>query len=319
MGKFFTNKTCIYLDQFAVSNLSEDHTWEELLNLLKKGIENEKIVIPYSSDHLFESSHKDFDRAKEADRLLFQMSNGISLEITPILEAKLLISSIRKRPITKGIYTVKVAENIFESKDNYNFFKNLKTTFNQMSHESTVLVNQIRSITREGKKQDGNDQKNSIQRTASIYQKELENRLRKFSRYGFYDKKPIKFSMATIPFWADQIMDVLIREYRITKVEAKKGEEILKKYGLKNIVPPLYVRCALETMLAVKHQQETANDHFDIIRLSCAVPFADIVLTDKSKVFDIKSSFLDMDFNIKSYSGTQKDLLNLKSELSSLI
>lgn len=319
MGKFFTNKTCIYLDQFAVINLSDDPKWGELLELLKKGIDNEKIVIPYSSEHLFESSHKDYDKAKSFDDLLFSLSRGVGLEIAPLLIPKHLIYAIRKRPVNRSVYTLPIGKSVFSEVDNYSKFKGLKAMFNKMSEEGSSLVNSIREITREDKNSSTADIEMSIKRTNTIYQQELETRLRKFSRYGFFDRKNIEYSMVTIPFWADQSMDTLISSFNMTKAEAKKGEEILKTKGIKNIIPPLYVQTALETMLAVKHQKETANDHFDILRLSSAIPFADIILADKSKVFDIKKSLLDIDFDVEVFSGSKIDLPRLKDRLISLI
>lgn len=319
MGKFISNKTVIYLDQFAVSNLSEEDSWKEFLNLLNEGIRKEKLAVLYSTEHLIESCQKDYERAVNADRLLFTLSKGLSLETEAITTSRLLINVIRKIPSKASTYCLQIKKPVLEDKEKYENLRELKSTFNQMVGEGTSLVNQIRDATRVSKKGSIEFQKQSALATSVRYQKELEKRLKKFSRYGFYDRHPVTFSMHTIPFWADSIMDILINHHHLNRKEAKKGEDILNKQGLKKILPPLYVRTVLETMLAVKHQKETANDHLDIVRLCCAVPFADIVLTDKSKVYDIKSIGLDSDFNTEIFSGIKADLENFKKRLEQIM
>lgn len=105
MGKFFKNKLCIYLDQFAVINLSENQEWGDLLNLIQKGVREQKIVILYSTEHLIESSHKHFDKANAADKLLFELSSGFSIEIEVIAASKLLIAALRKRPVSTAVFS----------------------------------------------------------------------------------------------------------------------------------------------------------------------------------------------------------------------
>lgn len=319
MGKLFDYKTCVYLDQFAVSNLSENKDWMEVLDLLEKGVTSQKIVIPYSVEHLLESSQKDFEKAQIADTLLFKLSLGVGLEPEYATWAKLLIAAIRNKPITRHIYYHKVQQPAFENMHHFDKFKSLKATFNQWSLEASGNLNTLRAMIRNNNVPDLNHLKISVSATSHRYQTELENRLKKYSRYGFFDRREIHFTTHTIPFWADSLMDILTSTYFLTKQEAKKGESILKSNGIKKVIPTLYIRTALETILSLKQQHETANDYIDIQRLATAIPCSDIVLTDKSKVYDIKMLELDKEYKVQAYSGTQNDINNFIQHLKSIL
>lgn len=319
MGKFYAGKHCVYLDQFAVSNLVDQEDWSDLLALLKKGINEQKIIVPYSFEHLVESSKMTFEKAKVVDNLLFSLSNGITLKNISQIIPLLLISAIRNRPVNAKTYTFTATETVFSNPVNFNELRNRKTIFDQMSQEGTSQNNKIREITREGKRLESS-QHPAIFKTLQLQASDdLRKRLIKFHRYGFYDKTPVKYSMTSIPYWADFVMDTLIHEYLLTKDEAKRCESLILKNGLKTTVPPVHVRSTLEAMLAIKQQKETANDHFDILRMSLAITFADIVITDKSKVFDIKNSNLHNDYNTNVYSGSKTDLTEFKSKIQSIV
>jgi len=319
MGKFIPTKCCIYLDQFAVSNLSEEEGWKDILKILKTGISSQRIFIPYSTEHLIESSLKDPINAQKTDKLFYSLTNGVGLDVEHRINSRYLINAIRNRPISFSTYCKTYPSSIFENESELIHFQALKNMFNKMSSESTSLVNDLRSIRRPVQSQNFNRLSESVNFLSSHYQEELEHRLKKYSKYGFFDRKTINFSMISIPHWADSIMDELIYVFKLTQKEAKKGYLFLVKNGVKKTIPPLYVRTSLEAIIALKQQKETSNDHIDIMRLCTAIPFSDIILTDKSKAFDIKTLKLDIEFNFDVYSGSRKDIILFKDRISEIV
>jgi len=318
MGKY-TSKMCVYLDQFAVSYFSENQKWSRLRDLLIYGVKCDKLFIPYSFEHLIESSQKDFERAKIVDDFLFSVSDGIRLETETVINARLLLFHVRKKPINKSIFTAKIEKSVFSNPMLFSDFRNLKQFYNQMVSEGTLVTNELRSAIRLNHNPDFSHLPLFVNRTSEVYKGELVKRLSKFSKYGFYDKHDIRFSMITIPFWADTLINMLINEFGMTRSEAKKAAQILKQEGIKKIIPPLYVRASLESITAIKQKKELVNDHIDIVRLCSAIPFCDLIVTDKSKMHDIQMLGLHDDFKTEIFSGSNSGLLSFEKRIEQLI
>ncbi|MBK8088088.1 MAG: hypothetical protein IPK31_09130 [Chitinophagaceae bacterium] len=322
MGKYIPHKEIIYLDQFALSRLVDSEPgsiWEKLNDLLQEGVEMGRIVVPYANDHLIESSTSDIGKAVKEDAFLFELSKGVMLEIEPEIAARLLIYKVRNQRFGLGAFTTSATHNGFNSKEEIARYAGLRQQFDKMVDEGTGMLNMLRDATRVSKGQGKKGEKTSLEIIVAMYEKHLRTRLKIISRYGFYDKEGIKFSFIQIPFWADTIMDLLIEKYRITKDEARKAENLLGKEGLINTMPTHYVRAVLETMMMIKHQKEKVNDHIDIIRLSTAIPFCDIVLTDKIRQYDAKNFKLHSYFKTEIYSGTAEQLNMFANRLSEII
>lgn len=319
MGKFFKRKACIYLDQFAVSNLAEKTEWGEILILLREGVDNGKIIVPYSIEHLIETSQKDLERAQTADKILFDLSKGIGIETENVVSCKLLIGKVRKIPVNASTYCLKVPVRAFDDRTLFEHFSKKKQIFDKMTHEGFYSLNNLRGLMNEKQRQDFSELQKTIKIRAEIYQSELTTRFNKYSKYGFFDTKTIEFSFITIPFWADQVLNVLIKKFSLTRKEGRQLEIILKEKGIRHIIPNLYIRVALETILSLKQQKEKPNDHIDIMRLCTAIPFADIILTDKSKEYDIKTIGLDTEFKTEIFSGTFEGVMKFKEKLSQII
>ena len=303
-----------------MSNLSDNKDWEELLKLLEKGVKSGKFIIPYSLEHLLETSHKNLTNAQNTDKLLYNLSNGRVLEPEHIANANLLLCFVRRRTITNSSYTNIVKQNLLADDQNYLFYKNLKEKYDNMIMEATILSNQIREITRAKKqKSDFSTLAQSVIYKNNIYQNDLISRLFAFYQNGKFKAKIIQFEEITIPYWADTLTNYLIYELKMTRKEAKSAHALIKKFGIKKIIPPIYIRAALETILSIKQQKETPNDHIDINRLCVALPYSDIIMTDKSKVFDIKTLKLDIDFKTEVFSGNKEELSKFMEKIRSLL
>ena len=139
-----------------------------------------------------------------------------------------------------------------------------------------------------------------------------------FAKTGNFERKYLDFSGISIPHWADVLLDILIDKYRITTQEAETGYELIIKYGLM-IIPTIYVRSSLEGIAGTKQQKEDMGDHIDLMRLSTAIPSADIILTDKARVFDLKQLKFNEEFQVDIYSGAASDLTRFKLKLQEIL
>ncbi|NCU05123.1 MAG: hypothetical protein GXC73_14175 [Chitinophagaceae bacterium] len=322
MGKYIPNKHLIYLDQFALSRLvtfNPGTIWERLRHLLEKGVEERKIIVPYSLDHSMESCTSDMELAEREDAFLFDLSKGFMLDIEAKIAAKYIVHMVRNKRIGITIFRKDATHKALGTKESQAQFAERREKYEQMIKEGTSQLNTFREIARDGKKPDKKLVETSLQILVSNYQQNMILRLKQYSRYGFYDKRKIEFSFISIPFWADVFMEIMIHNHQLTQDEAKKAMHLLEREGLRKVMPTQYIRAAIEAMMMVKQQAEKVNDHVDIIRLCTALPFCDIVLTDKMRRYDITTMQLDAEFKTEIYSGTKEQLALFEERLSSIV
>jgi hypothetical protein len=320
VGKFFKNSTCIYLDQYAVSNiLSEsDDTWKEIKCLITQGTESEKIIVPYSFEHLLETSNRPYEVANTHDQFLFKLSGRLKIRSEQAINTKVIINRIRKRSDDISTFTEEIEDGQLNSFAEHAFYSKLHAQYKSMTGESTQLLNIIRGASSQKPKLDKDLQKIMVQLMINRYQSQLTTRFHSYSKTGKFIRQPVELSNITIPFWADVLVDSLVDTHKLTKKEAKRGKELINNNGLK-IIPAIYIRSAIEGFMGAKQQKEDINDHIDITRLCVSVPFADIVLTDKARHFDLTTLQLDTMFNTEIYSGTSSELAKFTSRLKELI
>jgi hypothetical protein len=322
MGKFFKNQVCVYLDQFAVSNCANPNSseeWQHLRTIIELGVANKALVIPYSNEHLLESSSRDAERAQEQDAFLFRISQGLSLMSEGDVTARLLLNLARKRLPSKSSFCQRVPVMGFAIQDGLQQFGTIKKGFNTMIEEAAVAVNYTRQFTAQGPRPNEPLRKTMLFLKEQYYTNELLSQLKKFAKHGFLERKTVVFPSRTIPLWSDALMVILISQLNMTQREARKIKESIEKHGLRVTAYPMFIRASLEAAMALKHQRETPNDYIDVQRLAVALPFADIVLTDKSKCFDIKEYSLHTLFGTEVYSGSREDLKQFTTRLSEIV
>lgn len=322
MGKYFPNKTTVYLDQFMTSQLFDKEAaqfWRNLLNLLEEAVAQDKVIVLYSLEHLLESSHRDYERARYHDVEFFKLTRGYTLESEGKTTTKLLLKAIRNYKITPSTFCYTLETARFSDKEIYELLRARKDTYNKMAEEMGNMINPIRAATASTGFFDLKVQRELAIEHGNEYKGELISRFRKLYRHGFSVERTIEFKVKEIPFWADAIINILINEHCLTRKECKRAWELLEKNSLANILPTLYVRTSLESMMATRHKKETHNDHIDILRMTTALPFSDIVFTDQSMASAIKDVNLDRDFKCTVLTGTAKDLEQFGEWLSGVL
>jgi hypothetical protein len=318
VGKFFKDKICIYLDQFAVSNIVDctDKIWADIGKLILNGVAAGKFIVPYSFEHLLETSNKAADQALLQDKFLFELSGGLKMNEERIVTAKILRNRIRKRKDEPTTYTAKIDRPFMDSEDTRDKFGKLHTLFKAKTEQSILFLNTMREASQ--KHRFSPDLSNAVishmmKQNASC----LTRRFEDYSKFGSFQREPVRFSDIIIPHWADVIMDTLIGEHKITRKEFARAKQLLKNNGIQ-IIPTIYVRSLLEAVMGIKQQKENVNDHVDLMRLTTAIPFADIVVTDKARSFDVKYLKLDAFFNTQVFSGGAGEILSFKNILGRL-
>lgn len=301
---------CLYLDQFAVSNicnLSDNELWVNIYNLIVDGVKKKKLICPGSIEHLVETSGADKHRAVLQDNLLKELSYGWHFYHESDITAHYIMCKIRKIKVTKCHFIRKEVTRSYNEENVYGDLQGIKQTYSEMVEDAADGVNKIRKITRDGMRGNKQSRDSLISIIKNKNKKHLLDRFSILVKNGSYKPDPIKLAGYSIPFWADALCSILVSKHRMTRKEAKIAYELLDNEGVE-IVPPISIRASLEAMLANKNANESPNDHIDIMRIAAGLPFSDIMMIDGSKASDVKELKLDKEFKTSVYSGKEKNI-----------
>jgi hypothetical protein len=132
-------KKCIYLDQFAVSDMIDADNksiWSDIRMKLFELHKNGLIFCPLSTEHYFETSQKNIEGAKNHDEFLSQLSDGYCLKPEIFITSQLISSRIRNNNVTLKTYMFENVKNRLDSEENYNAFDNLSKQLQNLVSDS---------------------------------------------------------------------------------------------------------------------------------------------------------------------------------------
>ncbi|MFA6151999.1 MAG: hypothetical protein WC716_11805 [Chitinophagaceae bacterium] len=318
MKGYISNKYCIYLDQFAVSNLYDGNPeWGEISELLWEGVNRGKLVCPISFEHLLETSGKSIDNAIGQNEYFFTLSDGLCFKAEPYITAQLLISDVRKNNITQNTFLTSKLNKSFSYRDSMADFKDKMEKFGSMIGESTLGINELRKSVRPMQTTLSSPAEQIIKVHQSIIAGQIVERLDELIRGGIIIRG-VKFSSLEVPHWIDLILDILMKINKMAANEAIKIRERIQKNGFEHI-STLNVRTTLIGYSASKSKKETKNDHIDILRIATSIQVADIMFVDKAKKFELTETGLDKKYNTRLFSGTKDDLCSFKILLKKIL
>lgn len=296
---------CIYLDQFAVSDIAEknDSSWIEIGNLLNKGLEENKLFCPYSAEHMIESSGKPFADSIINDKALSKLSKNYILFHEFDVTINLLICLIRRLPVTSEqfIFKGKIGLNYLNLEQNYQKLEKSRANFNNVIEETVSFSNLVRKISK--------NNKNPpfmkgflIKHISQSYSDELLNRFEVLEKGEPIETIPLNIAGLEFPFWADYIFIKLTSKEHLTVEESHFGKLLIEKYGVE-IIPTIQIRASLEALMAFKNIEDSKNHQIDISRISAALIVSDIMLLDGGKANDVKELKLDDVYGTQIFSG----------------
>ena len=317
MKKYYKNRYCIYLDQFAVSNLCEDHAdWIEIKELLIKGVSTSKLFCPLSTEHLLETSAKTEANAILQHNYFLSLSEGYCLRIEPFITAQLLISIIRQNNITYNTFLSNKIKPTFSYKDSLTQFRSNRNDLTSMINEVVDPTNEFKATQRNKKVSIA--ARNGLMATHKFLNtEEFINRLQELITTKGIHIRAVEFETRRVAHWIDYILDILLKIHKMNSKEAKMLFEHLKKHGF-NHISCLDVRTTMEAYSAVMQTSQSVNDQIDILRIASGIQIADIMLTDKQRKFELTETGLADKYQTKIFCGTRGDIIAFAHELRSL-
>lgn len=317
---FGKNKICIYIDQFAASNLFDEppnDIWAEAANLIDEKFKARKIICPVPSEHFLESANKTKNRAVKIDQKLHILSKGLAFLPEAAIAANYMIAIVRSVPIDQKIFCVPLKHaQTMNQQGAFDGFKAQHQDLNEKVTEAAAGANELRKILSQ-KKFPREIMESMYQATKIIQVRSFSERLAELIVNGHIISRGVNFANGQVIHWVDLILQILLWQHKITIEECTKLLHLVYNSGFEKI-PPLDIRTSLTANLAIEHKKETINDQIDIMRLSSGLPSADLVFTDKQRKFELAQTKLDKKYRAEIFSGTTNDLESFRDRLKSI-
>ena len=319
-GIFGKGVTCIYLDQFAASNIFDqpnNSLWKNIADLIQQKARQGKIICPVPSEHFLESAAKNRQNAMEMDQAFYSLAKGWAIKSEAFMTPTLIISLLRNKTPDWSSYCVKLKHPNTLAHDHYfSSFSEKNTTFRKQIEGRVNGQNVKRSILRQ--KRFPNAQIEPLTKAMRYLSIEpFSKRLGTLILKGSIITQGVETATGPIIDWVDLLIEILLKHHQLQWTEAIQLYGILRQSGFDKI-PPLNIRSELTINLAKHHKKETTNDHVDIMRLSTGLPIADLLFTDKQRKHELTETHLAEKYNAQVFSGTDADLEHFYSVLNQL-
>jgi len=314
---YFGTTYCLYLDQFAVSNLVEEQPgWKHVKQLIECGVANGQLVCPLPAEHFTETSGRHEVAAVKHHDYLVSLSGNFVFRPVAFIAAQLIISDIREINITWNTFLDRL-DPAFSYKQAIEKFRLRHAEYKGMIQRATEASNALRDYTRTIKIAPP-EQSSLATVNKSLVIGQFMDRLQELVGKGGLQIRGVKFETREVAHWIDYTLDVLLKKNKIKTAEAKKLLSNLKKNGF-DYISPFDVRYNLQSYLAVQHKKQTVNDEIDIQRIAAAIQLADIMLVDRQRKFELEETRLARKYRTTVYCGIQRDLHSLEHMLDMLV
>jgi hypothetical protein len=310
----------VYLDQCFVSHFlgePENQQWLELRNLVLKGNAARKILCPTSVEHLFETSMLPAADAIFLDELMRKLSFGWTLSTDLVLITKQIIWKLRNRPVSHEQFLEKGVLLPVEASGALMELKQMKTEMD--AHNAWLMqgVNELNALVRNGRKAGRQMLQFMIKRRTAGYAKEL---LAEVSSSLLVGRVVVRASAHNdrVPNLPSTVVYQLIAKHRLALAESHRLCRLLRTEGL-SFIPTLRIKAELEAMQFFRREKIEPGDQYDITRAACALPYADIFITDGGKASAIRELKLDSAFGTEVFSTKKSELQALTTRLNEIV
>ncbi len=303
----------VYLDQCVLSRFLEtpkNTQWCDLCEIILKGNASRRILCPTSLEHLIETSSLPNEDAVYLDELIRKLSFGWALSDEFLLIAHQIIAKLRDRLFSRAHFLEKRVLRPITYPGTLEKLREIKTGLDEHNAWRVQGVNELNSLVRDGPKAGAEMLQALIKLSSEGYVKKL---LAEVSNSLLAGHVIIRFEDNNDKMlnWASKVVYELIVKYRLTLEEGQKLCQLLRAEGL-NFIPSLQIRAELHAMQFFRREKIEPRDQYDITRAACALPYADVFITDGGKASAIRE--MKLDAANKSVVFSMK-----KSELNSMI
>ena len=310
----------VYLDQCVLSRFLDkpkNQQWLELSDLVLKGNAGRKILCPTSLEHLIETSMLPDAEAIILDELMGKLSFGWALSDECLQIARQIIAKLRSRPLCRADFLEKRLLRPITYPGTLAELREVKAGVDQHNAWTMQGVNDLNVFTREGRKGDGKMLQVLIKLSSDSYVKKLLAEVSNSLLVGRVVVRAEKHNDKMLN-WASKVVYELITKQRLALEEGQKLCQLLKIEGL-NFIPNLKIKAELHAMQFFRREKIEPRDQYDITRAACALPYADIFITDGGKASAIRELKLDAIYKTEVFSMKKGELQKLTARLKEIV
>ena len=310
----------VYLDQCAISRFLPtlgNEQWRELRDVVLKGNTARKILCPTSLEHLIETSMLPDADAIFLDELLGKLSFGWALADEAMLITQQIVAKLRSRPFSKSQFLEKHSLRSITHPGTLTKLREAKAGLDQNNAWVMQGVNELNALTRNGRKADTGLLRYFIKRRSGERVKKLLAEVLESLKTGRVMVRAEEDNDKMLN-WASKVVYELIVTYRLALDEGQRLCELLRGEGL-GFIPTLKIKSELEAMQFFRREKIEPRDQYDITRAACALPYADIFITDGGKASAIRELKLDAAYQTEVFSMKKSELNALTTRLAEIV
>jgi len=310
----------VYLDQCAISRFlpkPDNEQWRKLRDVVLKGNAARRILCPKSLEHLIETSMLPDAEAIFLDELMGKLSFGWALSDEAMLIARQIIAKLRSRPPSRAQFLEKRLLHPITYPGTLAKLREVKSDVDQNNAWVMQGVNELNALTRNGRKADTDLLRYFIKRRTGERVKKLLAEVLDSLKTGRVVVR-VEEDNDKVLNWASKVVYELIVTHRLALDEGRKLCQLLRAEGL-NFIPTLKIKSELEAMQFFRREKIEPGDQYDITRAACALPYADIFITDGGKASAIRELKLDAAYQTEVFSMKKSELNALTTRLGQIV
>ncbi len=309
----------VYFDQCVMSRFTEraqNKPWAEVRAAIFAAHARCRLLSPNSLEHLVETAAMSDSDAREVDRIMRTLSRGWCLADEVRLVARQIFTAIRGTAISRGHFLVK---KLFNPLTHPGALETLRTMKIEMdAHNAWLMqgVNEMNGFIRDGKRGGNEIRKPLIDLELEGLAKRLRGAITDAIANRRVEILPDEHR-ATCRDWPSTIIYTLAKEHRFRAANFAELYQKLVGEGV-SFIPTLRIKGELRAYQFSLRAQMEPRDQYDITRIGCALPYADILVTDGEKAQALRELGLDKEFGVEVFSTKQRERAALTSRLQEL-
>jgi hypothetical protein len=321
MSKYLKNgMQLVYLDQCVLSRFlekPENEQWRNLREIILKGNARRCLLCPTSLEHLIETSSLPDADAVFLDELMGNLSFGWALSDEAMLVTQQIIRRLRSRPISRSQFLEKRLLRPITYPGTLAKLREVKSGLDQNNAWMMQGVNELNALTRDGGKAEGNILRYFIKRRTDQRVKKLLGEVLNSQKTGRVVLRAEDDNDKMLN-WASKVVYELITKHRLTFDEGDRLCQLLRSGDL-DFIPTVKIKAELEAMQFFRREKIEPRDQYDITRAACALPYADVFITDGGKASAIRELKLDVAYKVEVFSMKKSELDSLTAKLGEIV
>lgn len=310
----------VYLDQCVLSRFlekPENDQWRDLREIVLKGNAKRRILCPTSLEHLIETSSLPNAEAVFLDELMEKLSFGWALSNEPMLVTQQIISRLRSRPVSRSQFLEKRLLRPITYPGTLAKLREVKSGLDQNNAWVMQGVNELNALTRDGRKAESDTLRYFIKRRTDQRVRKLLDEVLNSQKTGRVVLRAEDDNDKLLN-WASKVVYELITKHRLAFDEGERLCQLLRSGGL-DFVPTLKIKAELEAMQFFRREKIEPRDQYDITRAACALPYADVFITDGGKASAIRELRLDVAYKVEVFSMKKSELNSLTTKIGAIV